>query len=368
MPAKRYARELLTKIINDREESARRWTPLKAQDLDGEPLVHVLSDLVTSWPPRDIRLDPVYKVSHPVESIDSEHMEMIARGMEVRVTRKNLQTNTLSLAVDFQSNLDEYEAYNEKVRTHNERWENQGRPEDVFNPVTGDLLPLKDTYVDPAIPTSKHDPIPQSFFENKSSGTIANNKPTPKRNTYVKLTYKISLNDDTFTLEYAAKNTKNHILLHNTITGNDLNALVRSSIQQLWGNTEFYGNKGPLLNGISMLLKGKKKHLNNTPRPEWLKGHTKPAVTLDEVTVSINKTGSNIGHVIFGYIIPIIAGISIISIIINTLIGAYLDGKSMSGYFFGGLLIISIIAYVSLKIGGACLDKAAAAEQEEALL
>lgn len=368
MPKKRYARDLLTQVLKNREESERRWLPLKETDIGDEPLAHILSDLVVSWPPRDLRFDTAYSVSHEITSVDSEYMELLARGMEVRVTKKDLATNTVEFAVDFQSNLDEYEQYNEVAKTHNKRWSDVGCPKDAFDPVKGTVKTIQDTYVDPVIPDSKHQPIPKSLYEGVSNGKLSKARPGMQRKTYVRLTYHVEVKRQepisTYTLTVTARNNKSQVLLHYSDFSADLAALVRGSVQRLWGNTSLYGNKGPLLDGISMLLQGKKIHLSNGKLP----GPVKSTVEPQKVALVAEKAGTGVGFAVFGYIIPGLSFVSLIILVVYCLIEAYLEGKTMSGTFFGGLVVSLLVVFVSLKIGGHLQAHAASLDQTERII
>lgn len=354
MPKKRLGRDVLTQALKNLDDSDKRWTPLKKEDIKDEPLAHVIADLVSIWPPKDIRLESHWRTTHDMNPTDSEYMEMMAHSMEIRVIKRNLQDNEVTFAVDFQSNLKEYEDYNEAVYSHNKNWEDQGCPEDVFDPKTGEIKTINDTYVDPVLPVSKHHPISKSLFESKSNGKLAKAKPTLKRKTLVKLYYQANIKGDTFTLKIAAKDMKNTILYHKIFTGDDIAMLIRSSIQSLWGHPTIYNNEGPFLNGISMLIQGKKlKYCEGTP---WISGHTPviPKGTPSDITRISFRTG----HILTAYVIPFLTIPAIIWLSIYCLLEAYGDNaRTMSPLFFSGIGLILVTGYISLKLGGFFMDK-----------
>lgn len=362
MPQQRFTRDIYTQILKRRTESERRWTSLLAKDIGDTPLVHVLSDLITSWPPQDLRLDPHYSSTHEVENYADEYLEMLARSMEVRVSQKDLSDNSLICDVYIQSNYDEYDQYNQAAISHNKRWDEQGRPTDAFDPKTGEVSRIKDTYVDLAIPDSKHQPIIDTFFDGVSDGPLSQSRPEMKRKICVRLYYKISLMNDLFTIEYGVKDAKDHVLFWAKYIGRDLSSLVRMIIQQTWGNTKVYGDRGKFLDGIPQLFKGQKLYLcEGVPRPSWLKGSIKSPVSLESVALKTEEAGVNVGHVIFGYVIPFCSIPAIIILIFSCLMEAdpYGSGSGTAPWstFFIGMGVILTVCFLSIKIGGMLLEK-----------
>lgn len=359
MPRKRYARDMLSQVLQKRAESKRRWQPLTAEDLKDEHPLHALTDLVTSWAPRDIRLDSLYQQSHNVDATDDEHMTLMSESMEVRVHHKDLTDNILVCAVEIQSNKDMYDRYNEAVEAHNQKWMDAGCPTTVVNPATGEISEIEDTYVDPVLPSSKHNQVPESLYESASHGKLAKARPTMKRKVLVYLHYKlIIIEDEVYVVEYAVKTPQDKILLWGVERGLDLADIIRRTVQQIWGHTSLHGDRGPFLDGITMLMQGKKLALCKGYRHlSWVHGTVAPQVDSERVGSAAEKHLAKVGHIVLGYLIPMGSFLGIIWLLLHCLLGAYGDEpRDMTVTFFGTLLGLVAVSYVSLKLGGMCMD------------
>ncbi len=255
--------DALDRIV-DREISAayERLTPVTAADVEGKNLTHVLADMVKTWPLRDLRLNPDINGS----STDEQYLEDVARGLKLKVARKNLETNTVEFRVLALANLDEYERYNLATQAYNTRHADLGEPAIAFDPVTGDTKATTG-YISPAIIPNEHDHVP-------SEDVSVHPKPKARHTTILHLTYRVVLAGDRFKLEYAVEDMKGKVVYYNTLAGTNLTALIRQSVQELWGNPKIYGMDGPLYEGIPMLIQGRKLAYAKR-KPEWVQGSTK---------------------------------------------------------------------------------------------
>ena len=271
--------------------------------------VQVLSEMVLSWPPQDLRMDSDYSMSHEVKDTSCRFLLDVAKGMEIEVSRKDLSKNILHLDVDFHCNMSEFERYNLVVEDHNDEWEGLGEPKDIFDPVHGAILPVLDQWVAPAEPTSRYaKPIGTAFED--THGPLSKARPKEKRSIYATLKYKVVVNESQFTLEYVAYDRDGLVLYYNKTTGKDLSKLVRQSVQELWGNPSIYGNTGPLLEGIPMLLQGKKVSICQTgnKRPSIFGSASCKTVNVRLVASKIDVASRKTVVAFLGKIVPSIIG------------------------------------------------------------
>jgi len=247
--------ELEELLAQNAEESAARHAPVRAKDVKDKNLVQLLADKVMAWPTVDLRLEHQYFNGHEIESSDSAFMKDIAAGMALRLRSKDMTQGMITVDVLFQSNMAEFERYNLAVQQHNEAWAEAGAMTEVFDPKTGDILPVKDNYI---APVYQQENLPRTFQEDSSTGKLAAARPTIKRAVGITLQYKVSLIKDIFKLEYVARDTDNRVLYFDIQTHKNLPALIRRSVQGLWGNHSQYGEEGSFLDGIAQLYQGRK--------------------------------------------------------------------------------------------------------------
>jgi len=252
---RRYIRDLVE--LDDEQTVSRnkRDKPCLVNSLGRQQPLQVLESLVSQWPTHDLRynnpdMDDYF-------SADEELMVDLITGMETRVLRKDLSTGTLEYSVEFQNNLAEYERYNMVIEEHNELWKRQGCPTSVFDPVHGEVHKVIDQHVDPVVIASKNKPQPKSVYSNSKS-PLAKARPTMKRTGYIRVIYQLTVYKASYTLGYVAYDSSDRVLYYNELTHKDLAYLVRRSVQELWGNPLETAKSGCYLEGISMLIQGKK--------------------------------------------------------------------------------------------------------------
>lgn len=292
-------------LAKQASESAARNTPVTAKDVKDQNLTQLFADKILSWPTYDLRLENLYQEEHYTEATDSAFMIDVAAGMKTSLRAKDMEQGMVWVDVLFQTNMAEFERYNLTVQQHNEDWRQMGGPQDVFDPKTGDIHPVADNYVAPAFAQTD---IPQTLKSDCSSGPLAKARPSIKRSVGVTVQYKVSLDGDTFTLEYVARDYKGRILYFDMDCGHDLTTLIRHSVQGLWGNHTLYGDDGAFLDGIPHLLRGHKAAmcLKDHPRPDFAEGSVKD-VTLELAVSNLGRGFINgLAIPVLGYVLPTI--------------------------------------------------------------
>ncbi len=276
-------------------------------------------------------------------------MQDIAKGMETRIIRKDIVEGRLDVLVEFQQNLHEFERYNLVIQQHNQEWRERGSPKDVFDPVHGDIYPIKDAFVDPAHITSRHHPLPDSVYDNTSCGDLTKARPEMDRKGFVKIQYQLSIEEDLFIFGYAAYDYKNRIIYYNEVSNKDLSYLVRRSVQEIWGNHLVQRSSEPVLEGISYLIQGRKidicKRDNKVPR--FLKGTNVEIKTTNELTLAeTKKSAMGFSNVLFGYVIPAFLILYIIVFSCQCLTRAFIQEQKTGGTYLIGMvfIILGIIA------------------------
>jgi len=306
MNTKRYIRELHECDKKDYVASMERNSSVLHKQVKRKNPATILEKHLLAWPPRDVRLDETYLEDHEFEDTDSEFMIDVADGMTLEVIERIPLQNSIVIGVFLQSNLAEFERYNLVVDKHNYDWVEQGSPEDVFNPITGDLSELKDTIVREAEADSPYRSSPEYQI---SDGPLAKARPNTKRELYARIKFRLDVEDGTFKMGFVARDAKDKVIFYNTLKHNDVSYLSRRAIQELFGNPFVYGHTGALLDGIAYLLQGKKLPLchKNNEIPDWPEmkdavcKDSNPALTLS----SVNQIFYRVFGIIFGYIIPI---------------------------------------------------------------
>jgi hypothetical protein len=81
-----------------------------------------------------------------------------------------------------------------------------------------------------------------------------------------------------YTLGYVAYDSANRVIYYNEVTHRDLAYLVRRSVQELWGNPLERGKRGAFLEGIPLLIQGRKLAICK-------KDNTKPSILDNSATI-----------------------------------------------------------------------------------
>jgi len=296
---KSFAKDYLEILDSEESKKDLRKRPVwAAMVLDNQPLT-VLEHLINMWPTHDIR----YEGNDGNE--DPLMVDMI-KGVEVSTVRKDISTGILEMSVEFVKNIDEIERYNAAIRQHNRTWVGKGSPTTVFDPVHGESYAIKDQFVDPVLMQSKQYALPDSAYSNVSSGSLAKARPSILRKSHLLVRYQLRLDaDDQFILGYAAYDYEGQVIYYNELTHLDLAYLVRRSVQEMWGNHEVLEAYGNLLDGVSMLINGKKLHIckKDNRFPEFLAQesskikNTKVIQALEEKKEVYLKTSNAAAHV-----------------------------------------------------------------------
>lgn len=340
------AEEALEKTVRD---STSRNMPVTAKQAQGKNLVHLLANKLLGWPMTDLRLETDYQLNHDVESTDTLFMQEVSRGMEMRIARKDIAHNMLWVEILYQGNMAEYERFNIVALNHNEQWTKMDCPTDVFDPKHGDITPIADTYVAPAAVKSRYIHDLPSVMEDNSYGPIASARPGVKRSVGTIIQYHIELNQNTFLLEYVAKDTAGHVLYYNSIQGPNLTHLIRRSVQELWGNPSIYGNKGAYLEGISMLYQGRKMSIcrKENHKPSYLTGYAKD-VSIQLAASKVTRGSMTALVPIFAYVLPILFGLATLWWTIQCIMEYQSKGIELK-YVVGELMILTL-CFISVKI------------------
>lgn len=268
--------------------AAYRERIVTVKTLKFENHLEALSLLVQSWPPVDVRYTGSYKESldrefEATSTEDNNELSLtgfnselflkdLVSGLELHEGRRSLRDRSVVFDIMIPTNLDELDAYNEKVVSHNSAWADPDKGDMLnydFDPVTGRETRLKDTLVDLAQTESTHY---KSFKFNKSSGELASEAPVLRRASYGKIEYRIAVEGDIFVLGFVVTDAQDLILYYDEARGEDLAALVRQSVQEIWGNFMMKGLSGSPYRGFSQLMKGQKMRVckdRKHPIPSW---------------------------------------------------------------------------------------------------
>ena len=336
------------------EQAQARLTPIQAKDIKGKNILNVLTDLVKSWPLQDLRLNPDINGT----ATDPTYIRDMARGLKLKVAHKELETNTVEFKVMTLTNLDEYERYNLAVETHNDQYEAAGEPSIAFDPIHGTTKRVIDKHMSRISVPNEHDQIPDDDLP------TTHPKPQPRRATILTLKYHIvQMGTIKFKLGYAAEDRAGRTIYYNEIEGTDLAALVRQSIQELWGNPSVYGMHGNLLEGIPLLIQGKKLNLcQNNTKPLWVKGAHK-TINTDLFIADIAQTGLGFIGIVTGYIIPTLLALTMVLIALKGLTGldpVTEEWAEGTGYtFLWGMGLILVGLWVTFKVTAYLNEKAA---------
>lgn len=273
--------EVLDKVDKNKEL---REKPVSVQSIAEEQPLTVLENLIKMWPTHDVRYEGW-------GTQDEKLMEDMVKGAEVRITRKDIHKGILELTVELVKNLDEIERYNASVKKHNREWIDQGSPTTVFDPINGDVLPVRDQYVDPVMMKSRHYDLPDSAFSGKYSGKFANARPNIQRKSHIRVKYQMQITSNSkFVLGYAAYDYNDQVIYYNEVTHQNLAYLVRRSVQEIWGNPKEHWELGALLDGITQLINGTKLNLckKHNKFPEFM-AHEETKVKSDEAIKNVER-------------------------------------------------------------------------------
>lgn len=290
----------------DFEDSIIRTESVSAKDVRRMTPVSILEKYLLKWPPRDVRFEDTYLRDHEFEFTDSLFMIDLADGMVLKVIERLPAENSITIGVFLQSNLAEFERYNAVVEQHNDAWVEQGSPEDVFDPRTGDINPIRDTLVKEAVADSPYRRIPEY---DPSDGPLTKARPKTQRDLYAKIKVRLDIVFNIFKMGFVAWDSKDQIIYYNELQHKDIGYLTRRAIQELFGNPFVYGNCGALLDGIAYLIQGKKLPLcyKYNEIPDWPGIKDEPVKDRNpEVTTNrISEILFRISGAFFGYIAPI---------------------------------------------------------------
>ena len=306
MNKKRLVAEIEDGLELDSQDSFQRTLPVSAKDVRRLNPISVLESYLLKWPPRDVRFEDSYLNDHEFEFTDNKFMIDLVDGMVLKTIERLPAENAVVIGVYLQSNLAEFERYNAVVVEHNEAWAKQGCPEDIFDPRTGDINPIRDTLVKEAIADSPYYNAPEY---DPSSGPLTKARPGTKRSLYARIKVRLDIVGSIFKIGFVAWDKKNLIVYYNVLQHKDLAYLTRRVIHELFGNQFVVGNTGALLDGIAHLIQGKKLPLcsEHNEVPEW-PGLEKDSVKESNPEVATNKTSEilfRISGAFFGYIAPI---------------------------------------------------------------
>lgn len=289
----------------DQEDSIDRTVSVSTKNVKRMNPVSILEKYLLRWSPRDVRFEDTYLEDHEFESTDSLFMEDLADGMVLKVIERLPKENSITIGVFFQSNLAEFERYNAVVDQHNEAWIEQGCPEDVFDPRTGDINPIRDTLVKEAVTNSPYHRAPGY---DPSSGPLTKARPKIKRDLYVKIKVRLDIMGSIFKIGFVAWDQKDRIIYYNELQHKDLSYLTRRVIHELFGNPFVYANSGALLDGIAHLIQGKKLSLcnefNKTPDWEGLGDYSVKTSNPEVANNRISEWLFRIAGLFFGYLAP----------------------------------------------------------------
>lgn len=335
-------------VLEAFSKSHKRNLPVSLKDVEKKNPVSILEDYSTLWPPRDIRYDELLSKRLNCFGEDSKFMEDMFEGMELRVIQKIPTKNQVRVGVYFQTNMAEFEKYNAVAYAHNKKWVEHGMKEEVFDPVHGNCIPVKDQFVDyakrnsPYIPKTERNP-----FGTQSNGAISMARPEAKKNILLEILYQLDIVGGLFRLGYVVYDYKARIVYYNETKGNNLSLLTRRATQEIFGHPFLYIDEGPFLDGIPLLIQGKKIPIckQDNVAPSWMKGDIKNV----NVDLSLSKgkifTYSFLTS-FFSYIFPLIL---LFWGIILAIPPALKTGEPLQ--FILRILIVMIIMYFSVMGG-----------------
>lgn len=373
MSSARVVKKMLQAQQRSFEKSFDRITPRKMTDIELHNPMSVLEELIMGWPPCDVRYEPSYLETHEIKPNDSELMKDVFRGLSLKVLKRMPTEGKLVVGVFLQTNLAEFERYNEVVQKHNDEWKDNGSPEDVFDPRTGDIHEVKDKYVKEAIARSPF--LEHLDLEDESSGKLTIARPKEKRQLYLTITYRLEVIELTgeepyFRLGFVVTDYKDRIVYYNELDSLDLSYLVRRATQEIYGHPFIFTNKGPFFDGISLLIQGKKIPLcqkcNKIPSLT-AGGKVKKTREVHAVKNVEIGTGESLG-VLFGILIPFAAIVYAVCISFVA-VNSYNDYKHWTvGAWMIHVSLSLIVLLVAGKVGTYFKERAEVAKLEKKFL
>jgi hypothetical protein len=309
MDMQKYAREQEKANVSNYVDSMERTKPVLYKDVKKMNPVSILEKYLLLWPPCDVRCEQSYQATHDFNFTDSQFMDDIADGMELKVIGRDPINNAIVLGIYLQSNLAEFERYNQVVEEHNDEWTEQGCPVDTFNPITGDINEIKEQLISYADTDSRYIKRPGKI---QSDGPLTKARPNAKRSLYAQLEVRLrciqrgSTDKSTiFETTFVAKDYDGRIVYYNGFESKDIAYSTRRVIQEVFGNPFVYGKSGALLDGIAYLIQGKKLQIcvKESVKPLWMTGTLKnsnPKLSAShQVTLLYKVLGS-----VFGIVLP----------------------------------------------------------------
>jgi hypothetical protein len=288
----------------------------------------ILQKFLYHWRPQDARLDESYCETHNVTQSDNPIMVHLAEGMELSIIQKLPRENSLIVGVFFPSNTAEYERYYSVLGRASAEWERNNSPEDVFDPVSGDLHE-----VDPFV------------------GVKA---PKPSRALYARLRLSLDIRPESFVLSFAAWDLQDRVLFYDVLESESVSYLMRRAMHELFGNHLLRGDSGPFLEGISYLIQGKKLKLcRNHPKPSWLDDSNYKTVNVDLIQYQAEATLLKTVAFVLRYLVPV--GLFIYGVFVNTIHSLMLFDKTDVGdpLYIHKLIGSLAFAVISFKISQA---------------
>jgi hypothetical protein len=278
--------ELEEEHEKDLRVSQEKNSPITLRDVDGKSEITVLEEILLRWKPRDLRLEESYTSSHSIIPTDDQLLVDIVKDMILKTVSRNPDKGSVEIGVYAQSNLSEFERYDHVITKHNKEWASIGSPEDLMDPVTGEIKVVTDGYVRPV---SYKGPNPYR----ESDGPLSKARPSKKESCLAVIEYRMNIDrrNKLFTLGYIVKDKNGRVLYYNETMDKDLTALSRRAIQEVFGNNELNHYKGPFYEGVAMLFNGKKiPHCEkNNKLPWWVTAEGEEIVTKEHVVSNFSK-------------------------------------------------------------------------------
>lgn len=343
-----FRSDLAKATYKDHQKSFERNLPVTVKEVEKLHPTSVLKEYILKWPPRDVRYDE--SISSRVQSrgADSLFMRHMFEGMDLEILKVQPTENMVTVGIFFQTNLSEFERYNIATYHHNLKWIDNGMKEEVFDPVHGEIVPVTDQFVDYARADSKYISRPdRNPFGTKSSGTLSKMRPDVKRKPVLVASYKLEVIDRAFRLGYVVKDYRGRVIYFNEIKGDNLSDLTRRATQEIFGHPFIYADQGPFLDGIPLLIQGKKLKIcrRDNIAPDWMQGPLKTSNF--SLYLSKGVKGINIFYgMFFSFLLPFFLLVRGILWHPFTLM---VDKGPL--YFFSRMLLTLVAMYFSVKLG-----------------
>jgi hypothetical protein len=359
----RFVKEIVEGVAASKNVSMRRKVPVTTGR--GDP-TEALAGLLAMWPPEDVRLDMKYRETHSVTDTSELWVKDVVRAVRLREERRLPGAGVVEIAVDFPSNMAEYERYNSVVESHNTKWVDAGSPSDKIDPWSGDISDVEG-YVDFARPS---DDIPHC---GDGGGPLDSCRPSPVRSQHMSVEYRASEHGDLWTLGFVARDQRGRALCWNEESGRDLAALVRRSVQMLYGNPLVFGDEGPLSDGLPMLVQGRKTSMcsRRNTRPSWMDCDVKSGPSPEYIEAKLEEIAGKTGHTLLGFWVPIASVIGMFvwaAHCINQTWGTPQGPHAGMWWFVGGELALCAVLWLSSAIATHAQRSAEGARMRSAYL